>query len=116
VVTTRIVRVLVRTKSPKSAVHRSVKVVKNCRVPGRKKPIQLHIGYLSLMFDGGIPEGQRKKLRNNLNRKWAEHFPQEAVDIDWDDAENQLAVLRDRFGPHSHSRQLKPEDSVRSAG
>ena len=111
VVTTRTIRVFIRTKSRKAAIHRSVKVVKNCRVPGRKKPIQLHLGYLSLMFDGGIPEGQRKKLRNNLNRKWAEHFPHEAVDIDWEDAEEQLAELRARLRPQLDPLPPEPPPS-----
>jgi hypothetical protein len=95
-VTTRIVRVLLRTKSPKAAVPQSVKVVTNCRVPGKKKPTQIHLGYLSLLFDGGIPDGQRKKLRNNLRRKWLQYFQNEEVEVDWHDAEQKLATLRER--------------------
>jgi hypothetical protein len=72
----------------------SVKVVTNCRIPGRKKPVQIHLGYLSLMFDGGIPQGQRAKLLKNLRRKWMDFFQTEEVDVDWADAESKLDLLR----------------------
>ncbi len=94
--TTRIVRVLLRTKSPKADVHQSVKVVTNCRIPGKRKPAQIHLGYLSLVFEGGIPEGQRKKLLKNLRRKWLQCFQNEEVEVDWNDAERKLAALRER--------------------
>ncbi|HWO25116.1 MAG TPA: hypothetical protein VNO30_40535 [Kofleriaceae bacterium] len=71
-----------------------MKVVTNCRVPGRRKPIQIHLGYLSLRYTGEIPPGQRRKLLNNLKPKWQFHFQTDQVDIDWTDAERKLALLR----------------------
>jgi hypothetical protein len=72
-----------------------MKVVTNCRIPEKKRPIQIHLGYLSLMFEGGIPQGQRSKLLRNLRRRWMFHFQTEQVDVDWVDAEKKLDRLRD---------------------
>lgn len=90
----RIVRVLLRRKSRVPSSRQSVKIVTNCRVPERKKPIQIHLGYLSLRFEGGIPQGQRSKLLRNLRRKWMFYFQSEDVDVDWADAESKLRLLQ----------------------
>ncbi len=90
----RTVRVLLRRKSRIPDLRLSVKVVTNCRIPERKKPVQIHLGYLSLMGDGGIPQGQRSKLLKNLRRKWKTYFDTEEVDVDWVDAERKLDLLR----------------------
>jgi hypothetical protein len=57
-------------------------------------PIQIHLGYLSLMFEGEIPPGQRAKLLRNLRRKWMQCFQSEDVDVDWVDAQHKLDQLR----------------------
>ncbi len=90
----RIVPVILRRKSRQSDPRLSVKVVASCRIPGKRKPVQLHLGYLSLMTEGGIAQGQRVKLLKNLRRKWLEHFHTEQVDIDWVVAERKLAERR----------------------
>ena len=77
----RILPVTLRRKSRGSDPRLSVKVVASCRIPGKRKPVQLHLGYLSLMTEGGIAQGQRAKLLKNLRRKWLEHFHTEQVDI-----------------------------------
>jgi hypothetical protein len=90
----RTVRVLFRMKSRRLEPCYSVKVVTNCRVPVRNKPVQIHLGYLSLRFEGEIPPGQRAKLLRNLRRRWLEFFPADEVDVDWVDAEKKLDRLR----------------------
>lgn len=92
----RTVRVLLRIKSSRSDTRRSAKVVTNCRVPGRSKPVQIHLGYLSLIFEGGIPSGRRDKLLKNLRSKWQLLFSNSDVDVDWADAEAKLRQLRAR--------------------
>src|SRR5689334_7375551 len=80
---TRTVRVLLRKKARRWDPRLCVKVVTNCRVPGKEKPVQIHLGYLSLRCvelrpgpDGELP-GQSKKLLNGLREKWADYFPDE---------------------------------------
>jgi hypothetical protein len=90
----RTVRVLFRKKSQRSDLRLSAKVVTNCRVPDRTKPVQIHLGYLPLRLDGGISSGQRSKLLRNLRKKWLLYFANEEVDVDWDDAEIKLSRLR----------------------
>ena len=97
----RTVRVLLRMKPSRSGTRLSAKVVTNCRVPGRSRPVQIHIGYLSLIFDGGIPSGRREKLLKNLRNKWRLLFSRSDVDIDWADAEVKLQQLRARQIPAS---------------
>jgi CHAT domain len=97
----RTVRVLLRMKSPRSGRRQSAKVVTNCRIPGRSSPIQIHVGYISLLFDGGIPQGRRDRLQKNLRKKWLHYFSTEDVDIDWSDAERKLRRLRDLRLPAS---------------
>lgn len=92
----RTVRVLLRMKPSRSRTRLSAKVVTNCRVPGRSRPVQIHVGYLSLIFDGGIPPGRREKLLKNLRDKWQILFSRSDVDIDWADAEVKLQQLRAR--------------------
>ena len=103
---TRIVRLYLRPKS-KAEVYQSVKVVTNSRIPGRRNPVQLHLGYLRLGSDGGIPEWKRERLREALREKWLKHFPDNDVDIDWHSAERQLTELRDE------QRKLQLERSAR---
>lgn len=125
---TRLVRIFLRRKKD---VHQSVKVVTNARVPGRGKPVQIHLGYLSLMFDGGIPEAQRKKLNRNLCRLWFKYFQNVDVDVDWDHAERKLEEFRNRCrgDPPSavssvpaqvqsalpHARRVDPSDALEPA-
>src|ERR1051325_3273315 len=90
----RILPVTLRRKSRSSDPRMSVKVVASCRIPGRRKPVQLHLGYLSLTTEGGIAPGQRAKLLKALRRKWWEHFHTDQVDINWVDAERKLAQRR----------------------
>src|SRR5262249_52329042 len=90
----RIVPVILRRKSRHADPRLSVKVVASCRVPGKRKPVQLHLGYLPLMRHGGTAQGQRNKLLKNLRRKWVEYFHTEQVDIDWAGAERKLAERR----------------------
>jgi hypothetical protein len=97
----RTVRVLLRLKPSRSDTRLSAKVVTNCRVPGRARPVQIHIGYLSLIFDGGIPPGRRERLLKNLRSKWQLLFSSSDVDIDWVDAEAKLQQLRARQIPAS---------------
>lgn len=97
----RTVRVLLRMKPSRSDTRLSAKVVTNCRVPGRSRPVQIHVGYLSLIFDGGIPPGRREKLLKNLRNKWQFLFSRSDVDIDWADAEVKLQQLRARQVPAS---------------
>jgi hypothetical protein len=92
--------VLFRIKSRKLDVRLSVKVVTNCRVPGEKNPVQIHLGYLSPRYvtaEGKIPQGQRDKLLTKLQEKWRLYFEDESVDIDWDDAEGKWSQLRSRL-------------------
>lgn len=89
----RIVPVILRRKSRQSDLRQAVKVVASCRIPGKRKPVQLHLGYLPLR-EGGIDQGQRAKLLKNLRGKWLEHFHTEQVDIDWVKAERKLAERR----------------------
>src|SRR5215475_3425375 len=89
----RIVPVILRRKSRQSDPRQAVKVVASCRIPGKRKPVQLHLGYLPLR-EGGIDQGQRAKLLKNLRRKWLKHFHTEQVDIDWVKAERKLAERR----------------------
>lgn len=93
----RIVRVLLRMKRSRSDTRLSAKVVTNCRVPGRSRPVQIHLGYLSLIFEGGIPQGRRDKLLKNLRSKWQILFSSSDVGIDWMDAEAKLRRLRDNL-------------------
>ena len=95
----RAVRVLFRRKSQRLGPTLSVKVVTNCRVPERKQPVQIHLGYLLLMVDGGIPSGRRSKLLKSLKRRWLQYFKTEEVEIDWADAERKLELLRARLRP-----------------
>src|SRR5262245_53107667 len=92
----RTVRVLLRVKPSHSDRRLSAKVVTNCSIPGRSRPVQIHLGYLSLLFDGGIPRGQRDKLLKNLRNKWLLYFSTDEVDVDWVDAEAKLQRLRAR--------------------
>jgi len=92
----RIVRVLLRTKSLKAGVPQSAKVVTNCRVPERRKPIQIYLGSVSLIREGGIIEWQRNNMLENLRRRWLQHFKNDDVDVDWNDAERKLTTLRER--------------------
>jgi len=94
----RIARVLYRMKRRPPGPHLSVKVVTNCRIRTKKNPVQIHLGYLSLMFDGKIPPGQRSKLLRNLRKGWSLYFKDEDVDIDWDDAERKWEQLRASAG------------------
>ena len=93
----RTVRVLLRMKPSRSDTRLSAKVVTNCRVPGRSRPVQIHLGYLSLIFEGGIPPGRRDKLLKNLRSKWQILFSSGDVDIDWIDAEAKLRRLREHL-------------------
>lgn len=110
----RTVRVLLRLKPSRSDTRLSAKVVTNCRVPGRSRPVQIHIGYLSLIFEGGIPPGRRDRLLKNLRSKWQLLFSNSDVDIDWADAESKLKQLRARQIPAPPTTVIRSGDGDRS--
>jgi hypothetical protein len=87
-------------------------VVTNCRVPVRNKPVQIHLGYLSLRFEGEIPPGQRAKLLRNLRRRWLEFFPADEVDVDWVDAEKKLDRLRTLVRSAERAAYVPPRGEV----
>jgi len=95
----RVVRLLFRVKHSRTsaAARSSVKVVTNVRVAGgvRKNPVQIHVGYLSLLRPE-ITDGDRRKLMGNLQQKWIRYFGNDRVQIDWEHAMSRFKLCRER--------------------
>ncbi len=95
---TRVVRLLFRVKRsrPGAAAPSSVKVVTNVRLTGgeRKNPLQIHVGYLSLLRPE-ISDGDQHKLLGNLQQKWIRYFGNDRVQIDWEHAIRRFKQCRE---------------------
>jgi hypothetical protein len=76
----------------------TVKVFCTVRVPGRRNPKQLHLGYLPPGNE--LPHAPPPKIEAALRRHWRECFGHEDVTIDWSDAREKWtgSVERKREG------------------
>lgn len=86
-----------------------IKAVANIRVPGRRTPKQLHLGYIP---DVSVSVGDRRKLQSNLDDHWMSLFAGESIaEIDWDDATEKLR----NFWQQSQSKREKCREALLKA-
>ena len=87
---TRTVSLLFRIKrSSRTAIKAYVTV----RVPQRRNPKQLHLGYVAL-FRESLPAGDRSKLLRSLQNHWRNEFGNDDVAIDWSATERKFLAAR----------------------
>ena len=81
------IKVLFRSKCAAKSPHRkSFKIFTNVRVPGNARPKQIHLGYVPTALPC-LPPFDRERLTQKLKTEWVRLFGNDAVEIDWVDAE-----------------------------
>lgn len=86
----RTIRLLFREKSTS---RNAFKVFTNVRVPGARRPRQIHLGYVIATRES-ISDGDKQKVLRRLRAKWVELFRRDDVDVDWLDAETKFSRLQ----------------------
>ena len=87
--------------------HRTWKVYTTQRIPGRKTPAQIHIGYINEYLP--IPDHVRDKITDKLQDKWEASFYTRDVGIDWEDAEEKLQKKADKIKTTFPNRRSKSQ-------